>query len=275
MNSTVGEALMHDHVCPKCQRPFGSESANVNFCPYGCGSISDQSGYVTAFYELAGMMDIGARPRSPEQVWEREMKPRLVEALSGQQSKPEHSWLDRIRASMPEEAGAIGRLTELVEYLDAIGDTCFVVGGRRIYTDDLRTIIEALSRRAAGDDVGPHPLIQNILEAHGAPEARILPEAPHWNGVGKYGHALGLGHCTLNIMSRGFGAKDGGGELVVMEGELDWDRDEDGKEYVSVPVSNSDLLFLRDQLNKLFPAALTSTSTVAVGIDAPAGRVQP
>jgi len=181
MNSTVSEALMHDHVCPKCQRPFGSESANVNFCPYGCGSVSDQSGYVTAFYELADIMDIGARPRSPEQVWEREMKPRLVEALSGQQSKPEHSWLDRIKASMPEEeAGALGRLTELVEYLDAIGDTCFVVGGRRIYTDDLRAILEALSRRAAGDDVEIARLVHKAM-VHAVTEFKGQP-APWCNG---------------------------------------------------------------------------------------------
>jgi len=108
----------------------------------------------------------------------------------------------------------------------------------------------------------PHPLIQNILEAHGAPKGRVLPEAPYWNGVDKYGPALCMDHFILHIMSRGFGAKDGDGELVVMEDQLDWDRDEDGKDYVVVPVTNSDLLFLRDQLNKLFPPALEASGHV-------------
>ena len=82
---------------------------------------------------------------------------------------------------------------------------------------------------------------------------RQLPEAPHWNGHGKYGPALILDECTLNIMSRGFGAKDGDGYLAFNPSKFDWDRDEDGNDSVVVPVSNSDLLFLRDQLNALFP----------------------
>ena len=82
---------------------------------------------------------------------------------------------------------------------------------------------------------------------------RQLPEAPHWNGHGKCGPALVMDNCTLHIMSRGFGTKDGDGYLTHDPSECDWERDEDGKDYVVVPVSNSDLLFLRDQLNELFP----------------------
>jgi hypothetical protein len=40
------------------------------------------------------------------------------------------------------------RLRELIEYLDAVGDTCFVLGGRRIYTDDLRAVLNAAERLA-------------------------------------------------------------------------------------------------------------------------------
>lgn len=36
-----------------------------------------QGGYVTAFYEIAKMLGIGARVNSPAEVWEREMKPLL------------------------------------------------------------------------------------------------------------------------------------------------------------------------------------------------------
>ena len=74
-----------ERECPICHRAFTSESAN--FCPYGCGPISGESGYVAAFYELADMMGIAAQPRSPKDVWESEMKPRLAAAFAEQ---PEH-----------------------------------------------------------------------------------------------------------------------------------------------------------------------------------------
>jgi Lar family restriction alleviation protein len=72
----------HDHPCPKCGKVFSSESERPNFCPYGCGAISGEAGYVEAFYELADMMGIGAQPRSPKDVWEQQMKPRLAPLFS-------------------------------------------------------------------------------------------------------------------------------------------------------------------------------------------------
>lgn len=87
---------------------------------------------------------------------------------------------------------------------------------------------------------------------------RVLPEAPHWNGHGKYGPALCMDECTLHIMSRGFGAKDGDGYLTFDPNKFDWDRDDEGSEFMVVPLSNSDLLFLRDKLNKLFPCTEAS-----------------
>lgn len=74
------EPEMHDHQCPSCNRPFRSESTAPNFCPYACGAIGN--GYAAAFYELADMMGITAQPRSPKEVWEHEMKPRLAIALA-------------------------------------------------------------------------------------------------------------------------------------------------------------------------------------------------
>lgn len=44
-----------------------------------------QAGYSDAFYELAKLMGIGARAQSPKVVWEREMLPRLILALSAPQ----------------------------------------------------------------------------------------------------------------------------------------------------------------------------------------------
>ena len=41
-----------------------------------------QSGYSMAFYELAKLMGIGARPAAPGHVWRSEMLPRLIRALA-------------------------------------------------------------------------------------------------------------------------------------------------------------------------------------------------
>jgi hypothetical protein len=73
---------MHEQLCPKCARSFECETTPANFCPYGCGEISSEAGYVSAFYELAEMMGIAARPCTPKAVWEREMRPRLALALA-------------------------------------------------------------------------------------------------------------------------------------------------------------------------------------------------
>jgi hypothetical protein len=41
-----------------------------------------QDGYSLAFYELAKLMGIGARPAAPGHVWRSEMLPRLIRALA-------------------------------------------------------------------------------------------------------------------------------------------------------------------------------------------------
>ncbi len=43
---------------------------------------SSDTGYVDAFYDLAKMMDIGARAKSPDEVWRTEMRPRLAALLA-------------------------------------------------------------------------------------------------------------------------------------------------------------------------------------------------
>jgi len=40
-------------------------------------------GYAAAFYDIAKMLDIGARADSPANVWAKEMRPRIVSALDG------------------------------------------------------------------------------------------------------------------------------------------------------------------------------------------------
>jgi hypothetical protein len=86
---------------------------------------------------------------------------------------------------------------------------------------------------------------------------RVKPHVPLWNGVGKYTPCFVLEHGSLTIYGGGCGMKDGDGYLAVAEDELDWDRDDDGKSFITVRLTNSDLIFLRDNLNKLFPQPRT------------------
>lgn len=39
--------------------------------------LQGYSGYVDAFYELAGMLEMGAQPISPKHAWETQMRPKL------------------------------------------------------------------------------------------------------------------------------------------------------------------------------------------------------
>jgi hypothetical protein len=47
-------------------------------------------GYANAFYDLADIMGIPARTASPKDVWEKEMRPRLVQAFANLPHTIEH-----------------------------------------------------------------------------------------------------------------------------------------------------------------------------------------
>jgi hypothetical protein len=81
---------------------------------------------------------------------------------------------------------------------------------------------------------------------------RVAPEVPHWNCIGKYSPCISFDAGALNINGGGFGDRDGEGCFVFRDDELDFEQ-EDGPLYRWIAVSNSDLIHLRDQLNKLFP----------------------
>lgn len=51
--------------------------------------MPETDGYAKAFYEIADLLGIPARDRAPQQVWEREMRPRLKEALASPAPMPE------------------------------------------------------------------------------------------------------------------------------------------------------------------------------------------
>jgi hypothetical protein len=90
---------------------------------------------------------------------------------------------------------------------------------------------------------------------------RVKPHAPHWDGISKYGPMISFEGGSLYIYAAGHGSKDGDGYFVFSPDEADWERDDEtGKDYCVVKSNNSELIFLRDQLNQWFPAALTGSS---------------
>lgn len=48
---------------------------------------TDADGYATAFYEIAAMLGIPAQSKAPREVWEQQMKPRLIAALQAMKER--------------------------------------------------------------------------------------------------------------------------------------------------------------------------------------------
>lgn len=71
----------------------------ADFRPASSRPLPEDAGYQMAFYELAKLMDIGARAESPGQVWRKEMLPRLIAAL----------------ATRPDPANTLRRALEEIE----------------------------------------------------------------------------------------------------------------------------------------------------------------
>lgn len=111
-------------------------------------------------------------------------------------------------------------------------------------------------------------------------EQRPSPSPHHAPGM-KVGPALVFEHGSLHVKQQGYGDEDGNGEFVFVLGDALELIEEEGKDILVVPVNRSDLLFLRDHLNKLFPlssrgeisegevAAGAEVIAASSGIDAP------
>lgn len=50
----------------------------------------------------------------------------------------------------------------------------------------------------------------------------------------------------LSILTRGFGEKDGSGELIVKETDLEFD----GEGYCTLPIARTELIAIRDHISK-------------------------
>ncbi len=88
--------------------------------------------------------------------------------------------------------------------------------------------------------------------------ARVEPDRGNWNGHGKYSHCLSFDRGSLTVYVGGY-AKNGDGYFCFKDDDLDYEKEE-GVEIRIANVDNSDLLFLRNQLNKIFPPALSRPS---------------
>jgi len=91
-------------------------------------------------------------------------------------------------------------------------------------------------------------------------QAPVVPK--HWNGVGKYTISLGFEPGFLNIDVAGHGSGDGHGVVGFKDEDLEFEQ-EDGPLYRWIAVPNSELLYLRDKLNEIFPPD-SSTERAAI-----------
>jgi hypothetical protein len=87
------------------------------------------------------------------------------------------------------------------------------------------------------------------------PERQKPIPYPH-SAPGKVTPCLGFDGGSLHIYQQGYGERDGDGYFIFKDDELDWEQD-DGTDYRIVKLDNSDILFIRDHLNRLFPPSET------------------
>jgi hypothetical protein len=82
---------------------------------------------------------------------------------------------------------------------------------------------------------------------------------PHWNGAGKVSEAFVFEGGSLTIKTSGHDP-GGDGHFVFAEDDAEWEQDEESpKVYRIVNVANSELIFIRDKLNEVFPSAAEAT----------------
>lgn len=106
---------------------------------YTRATPSDQEkGYKDAFYQLSDLMDISAQPRSPKEVWEAEMLPRLRAALAPSDQ-------EALISELREALGWYGEQARLARLIHSEGDA-----GRHALADDGGKRAEALLTRTEG-----------------------------------------------------------------------------------------------------------------------------
>jgi len=87
------------------------------------GGGAETGGYVMAFYELAGLLNIGARAQSPGQVWRNEMMPKILAALNPQPT-PAAATVGAVDEYTPEALAS-----HAIDFLDRKADGWIVETG--------------------------------------------------------------------------------------------------------------------------------------------------
>lgn len=126
---------------------------------------------------------------------------------------------------------------------------------REIVADAYQQAFPGRSREEALEFADAHPVTIAAVKAALALRQRPVP-VPYEYGVGglKVTPCLSFDGGSLTIYQQGFGDRDGDGYFCFAEDELEFDQDdESGKLYRTAKVHNSDLIFLRDRLCRLFP----------------------
>jgi hypothetical protein len=111
-------------------------------------------------------------------------------------------------------------------------------GARFQAADEIERLQDALDKTTSG-------------EGSAQPERQKPIPYPH-SAPGKVTPCLGFDGGSLHIYQQGYGERDGDGYFIFKDDELDWEQD-DGTDYRIVKLHNSDILFIRDHLNRLFP----------------------
>lgn len=110
-----------------------------------------------------------------------------------------------------------------------------------------------------------------VVGDEGRREQKPVPPS-HWNGYGKYSMAISFDPGSMTINLGGFGDNDGDGCIAFADEVLEYDEDpETGKQYRWASLPNSELIYLRDKLNEIFPLAgaiLSSTPVMSVSGEA-------
>lgn len=83
------------------------------------------------------------------------------------------------------------------------------------------------------------------------------PTPPSYYRAGKLGSALSFEGGVFFVNVAGFGASDGDALLSFKDDDLDWDEED----YRSIRIPNSELIAIRDELNKWFPPKPIPTDT--------------
>ena len=160
---------------------------------------------------------------------------------------------------------------------DAVRSAFFVSvsGGEKPYRYHLRLAYPSMDAMHKAEDalkaLASHPRFQSLATrlATPAPDKALMPEAavgevlprPYPNATAegmKYSECFVFDDGSLTVRTSGPWISPGSGWLCFPQDALEPEQDQEtGKDYWIANLANSEMIFLRDTLNKIFPATPT------------------